>query len=221
MSSDQQDKGLQASLTIDRATASRLGITPQLIDDTLYDAFGQRQVSTIFTQLNQYRVVLEVKPDFQQHPGGLQAIYLRSAGGGQVPLSAITRVSRDDRAARRQPPGPVPGGDPLVQPGAGRVARRGGDRGRDGHAAAGAAGEHPGELPGHGPGLPGLADERAAADPGGAGDGLHRARGAVRELHPPDHDPLHAALGRRRRDPRAARSAAPTSASSPSSASSC
>ena len=73
VSSDQQDQGLQVYLTIDRNTASRLGITPQLIDDTLYDAFGQRQVSTIFTQLNQYRVVLEVKPDFQQNPGKLNA----------------------------------------------------------------------------------------------------------------------------------------------------
>ena len=89
VSSDQQDKGLQASLMIDRSTASRLGITPQLIDDTLYDAFGQRQVSTIFTQLNQYRVVLEVKPEFRQHLGNLEAIYIRGAGGGQVPLQAI------------------------------------------------------------------------------------------------------------------------------------
>jgi multidrug efflux pump len=78
---------------IDRATASRLGITPQLIDDTLYDAFGQRQVSTIFTQLNQYRVVLGVKPEFQQDPGSLQSIYLRGASGGPVPLSSIVRTS--------------------------------------------------------------------------------------------------------------------------------
>ena len=92
VSSDLQDQGLQVYLTIDRSTASRLGITPQLIDDTLYDAFGQRQVSTIFSQLNQYRVVLEVKPDFQQNPLKLQDIYIRSTGGGKVPLSAITRV---------------------------------------------------------------------------------------------------------------------------------
>jgi multidrug efflux pump len=92
VSSDLQDQGLQVYLTIDRSTASRLGITPQLIDDTLYDAFGQRQVSTIFSQLNQYRVVLEVKPDFQQNPLKLQDIYIRSATGGKVPLSAITRV---------------------------------------------------------------------------------------------------------------------------------
>ncbi len=94
VSSDRQDQGLQTSLTIDRSTASRLGITPQVIDDTLYDAFGQRQVSIIFTQLNQYRVVLEVKPDFQQNPDSLQAIYIRSTGGGQVPLSTITQYSQ-------------------------------------------------------------------------------------------------------------------------------
>ena len=63
MASDQQNGGLRAALVIDRDTASRLGITPQMIDDTLYDAFGQRQVSTMFTQLNQYHVVLEVEPD--------------------------------------------------------------------------------------------------------------------------------------------------------------
>ncbi|MCL4500878.1 MAG: MdtB/MuxB family multidrug efflux RND transporter permease subunit [Deltaproteobacteria bacterium] len=93
VSSDQQNQGLQAYLTIDRSTASRLGITPQLIDDTLYDAYGQRIVSTIFTQLNQYRVILEVKPDFQQHPRKLNDIYIRSTGGGKVPLSAVTRLT--------------------------------------------------------------------------------------------------------------------------------
>jgi multidrug efflux pump len=90
VATDQQTEGLQASLVIDRVTASRLGITPQMIDDTLYDAFGQRQVSTLFTQLNQYHVVLETMPDFQQNPGKLQDIYVRAAGGGPVPLSAFT-----------------------------------------------------------------------------------------------------------------------------------
>ncbi len=94
VSSDLQTNGLQIFLTIDRNTASRLGITPQIIDDTLYNAFGQRQISTIFTQLNQYRVVLEVKPDFQQDPHDLNSIYLRSAGGGKVPLAAITQIKR-------------------------------------------------------------------------------------------------------------------------------
>ena len=92
VSSDQQNQGQQVSLDIDRGTAARLGISTQLIDDVLYSAFGQRQVSTIFTQVNQYRVVLEVQPDFQQNPFKLKDIYLRSTTGGIVPLSAITRV---------------------------------------------------------------------------------------------------------------------------------
>jgi multidrug efflux pump len=91
--SDQQDQGLAALLTIDRSTASRLGITPQLIVDTLYDAFGQRQVSTMFTQLNQYRVVLEVMPEFQSGPQALQFLDIRAANGGQVPLNVFTRFS--------------------------------------------------------------------------------------------------------------------------------
>ncbi|HXR36948.1 MAG TPA: multidrug efflux RND transporter permease subunit [Candidatus Binataceae bacterium] len=92
VASDQQDSGLQAELVIDRDTASRLGITPQMIDDTLYDAFGQRQISTIFTQLNQYHAVLEVSPSFQKSPSDLSKVYVRSAGGGQVPLSTFTTI---------------------------------------------------------------------------------------------------------------------------------
>ena len=79
VATDQQTSGLAASLVIDRQTASRLGISPQLIDQTLYDAFGQRQVSTLYTQLNQYHVVLETMPDFQKDPAKLQDIYVRSA----------------------------------------------------------------------------------------------------------------------------------------------
>jgi multidrug efflux pump len=94
VSSDQQDKGLQASLEIDRSTASRLGITPQLIDDTLYDAFGQRQVSITYTLLNQYHVVMEVDPRFWQRPETLRDIYLPSSTGAMVPLSAFARFQR-------------------------------------------------------------------------------------------------------------------------------
>jgi multidrug efflux pump len=93
VASDQQNGGLQASLVIDRDTASRLGILPQAIDDTLYDAFGQRQVSTIFTQLNQYHVILEVAPRFQENPDALKLIYVKSASGTQVPLSTFTRFA--------------------------------------------------------------------------------------------------------------------------------
>ncbi|HUO05764.1 MAG TPA: MdtB/MuxB family multidrug efflux RND transporter permease subunit [Candidatus Binataceae bacterium] len=90
VSTDQQNGGLEAHLVIDRATASRFGITPQQIDNTLYDAFGQRQVSTIFTQLNQYHAVLEVAPGFQADPAMLDNIYLLSTTGGRVPLNAFT-----------------------------------------------------------------------------------------------------------------------------------
>ena len=92
VATDQLNDGLLATLTIDRDTASRLGVFPADIDNTLYDAFGQRQVSTIFTQLNQYHVVLEVDPSFQQDPEALKNIYVKSMNGQQVPLSAFTRL---------------------------------------------------------------------------------------------------------------------------------
>ena len=91
VATDQQNGGLKADLVIDRDTASRLGILPQAIDDTLYDAFGQRQVSTIFTQLNQYHVVLEVDPQFAQNPDSLKNIYVHSGSGTQVPLASFSR----------------------------------------------------------------------------------------------------------------------------------
>ncbi len=94
VATDQLSGGLNADLTIDRDTAARFGILPQAIDDTLYDAFGQRQVSTIFTQLNQYRVVLEVDPQFQKNPDALNSIYVRSQTGTQVPLMSFTKLQR-------------------------------------------------------------------------------------------------------------------------------
>ena len=88
--SDQQDKGLQAKLVIDRDTASRMGVTPQTLDNALYDAFGQRQVSTMYRPLNQYHVVMEVASQFQQTPEALQNIYLKSTTGTPIPLAAFT-----------------------------------------------------------------------------------------------------------------------------------
>jgi multidrug efflux pump len=94
VSSYQLDAGLGVHLVIDRNAAARLGISAQTLDDTLYDAFGQRQVSTIFTQLNQYRVVLEVAPDFQKSPRDLDHLFVQSSSGGSVPLSAFTQLER-------------------------------------------------------------------------------------------------------------------------------
>jgi multidrug efflux pump subunit AcrB len=92
VASDQQSGGLQVSVDVDRENASRLNVLTQAIDDTLYDAFGQRQVSTIFTQLNQYRVVLEVAPQYQFNPESLNRIYVKSSTGQMVPLGAFAKV---------------------------------------------------------------------------------------------------------------------------------
>jgi multidrug efflux pump len=91
--SDLQDQGLQAYVTIDRDSAGRVGVTPAAIDNALYNAFGQRLVSTIFTQASQYRVVLEVKPEFRQGPAALNDIFVQGTGGVQVPLTAVATVS--------------------------------------------------------------------------------------------------------------------------------
>jgi multidrug efflux pump len=98
VATDQQNGGLKADLVIDRDTASRLGILPQAIDDALYDAFGQRQVSTIFTQLNQYHVVLEVEPQFSQNPDALKNIYVHANGGQQVPLASFSHFETRNTA---------------------------------------------------------------------------------------------------------------------------
>ncbi|MGC1452010.1 MAG: multidrug efflux RND transporter permease subunit [Candidatus Sulfotelmatobacter sp.] len=106
--SDQQDKGLQAKLVIDRDTASRMGITPQTLDNALYDAFGQRQVSTMYRPLNQYHVVMEVAPQFQQTPEALQNIYLRSTSGTPVPLAAFTHYEASNTPLAINHQGQVP-----------------------------------------------------------------------------------------------------------------
>jgi hydrophobe/amphiphile efflux-1 (HAE1) family protein len=92
VATDQQTSGLSLEVEIDRDTAGRLGITPQMVDETLYDAFGQRQVATLFTERNQYRVVLEVSPRYAGTPDALDHVWVRTPGGDQVPLRAIARV---------------------------------------------------------------------------------------------------------------------------------
>jgi len=92
VATDQAQRGLSAYVVIDRDTAARFGITAATIDNALYDAFGQRIVSTIFTQSTQYRVIMEARPDLQKSPASLAQIYIPSAGGGQVPLSSIAHI---------------------------------------------------------------------------------------------------------------------------------
>ncbi|HJW73678.1 MAG TPA: multidrug efflux RND transporter permease subunit [Geothrix sp.] len=98
VTSDLQNKGLEASLTVDRPTAARMGVSTQALDAALYDAFGQRFVSTIYTPLNQYHVVLEVDAPFRQTPDGLRHTYVRSRNGDLIPLSAFTRLEQRNTA---------------------------------------------------------------------------------------------------------------------------
>ncbi len=114
VATDQQTQGLAASLVIDRVTASRMGITPNMIDQTLYDGFGQRQVDTLYTQLNQYHVVIETMPDFQKNPNKLQDIYVRSAiapsatttGGSSASSSSVVTASSATGGAANSSPSP-------------------------------------------------------------------------------------------------------------------
>ncbi len=96
VNSDQQNRGLEIALQIDRQTAARLGVTPQTIDNTIYDAFGQRQVSTMYTRLNQYHVVIEVDPNFLEYPDSLNYIYVPASNGHQAPLGAFARFDRSN-----------------------------------------------------------------------------------------------------------------------------
>jgi multidrug efflux pump len=95
VATDQQNDALEEDLVVDRDTASRLGITTSAIDNTLYDAFGQRLVSIMFTQINQYHVVLEVAPEFRQNPDALKSLYVKSNSGQQIPLNAFTHFAPD------------------------------------------------------------------------------------------------------------------------------
>ena len=120
VASDAAQNGLAVAITIDRSTAARYGISAATVDNALYDSFGQRIVSTIYTQSNQYRVILEVDPSLQTSLQALQSIYLPSsvASNGQVPLLGHRHDQRADQPAADQPLRPVPGGDDLLRRGA-------------------------------------------------------------------------------------------------------
>ena len=165
VATDQQTAGLELDVDVDRDTASRLGVTPQTIDDTLYDAFGQRQVATTYTQLNQYRVVLEVKPELRRTRRRSTRIYVR---GPRRRSSRSTRSrrrrSRSD-AARDHPPGPVPVRHALVQPRRGRRSARRSTRFTAPSARSACPRACTASSRGHGAGLQGVARERADAHP--------------------------------------------------------
>ena len=205
VSSDQQDAGLQVPLTIDRDTAARLGVSTRA---HRRDALQRLRAAPGVHHLHPAqpvpggdgggaRVLAEPRRP-PQHP------YPVGARGVRPPHRPHPlRAERGPAAG--EPPGPLPVGDALVQPGPRGGPRRGGHRGGGRGAPHRAAREHPRQVRGRGPGLPGLAVHPAAPDPGRPRRGLHRARHAVRELRPPAHHPVHPALGRGGRAARAAR----------------
>ncbi len=217
-----QDGGLRAFVDIDRGKAGRLGITAQMIDDTLNDAFGQRQISTIYGQSNQYRVILEAAPGSADDPRILDKLYVgvtsgttsstTSTGGvttaatttaatpgAQVPLVSFATLKRTTAplsvAHLEQFPAATISFDLAEGASLGQAVAGIADA-RARHRHAGSAG---GRLRGRRRRVPALARRRALAGAGRRGDDLPRAGRALRELHPPAHHPVDPALGRRRR----------------------
>ena len=200
VSTDRQPGGLQANVVIDRTAAARLGVHIQDIDNALNDAFGQRQISTLFTQRNQYRVIMEIDPQYQRDPMDVSRIYVssreRHAGAalGRDPGRARAAAAGD------QPPGTVPGGhaSASIWPRATRSTR-------PPHAVDRAVAElhmpdtmHA-EYAGDARAYRDTVDGAAVADRRGADRGLHRAGRALREPRPSADDHLDAAVGRARR----------------------
>ncbi len=199
VNSDLQNRALQAGLVIDRDTAGRLGLTPQTIDNALYDAFGQRQVSTMYKGLNQYHVVMEVAQKFQQSPDALKNIYIQSASGQEIPLSAFTHYEPSITSLAVAHQGQFPAITltfnlaPNVTLGQAVIAVQNVVR-----TMVVPATIHP-SFQGTAQVFEALSGHDALSDPGGLGYRLHRAGNSLRRLRSSDHDSLHASFGRRRR----------------------
>ena len=197
VATDQLSSGPLLDITIKREVASSYGILPYTIDNTLDDAFGQRIVSTMYTTLQQYHVILEVNPKFQYGPEALNGIYVKSSSGQQVPLSTLVELGRESRASRDQPHRTVPLGDDLVQSGAGHRDRTSRQRHQRGPKGATSAALRANKLPGQRPGVRRVPVEHADPHPRRALRHLYHSRRALRKRDPPDHHYLHPALGRR------------------------
>ena len=200
VTTDQQMNGATALLTIDRDAASRFGIMPAVIDNTLYDAFGQNQITQYFTQINSYHLILEVPPEMQgQALDTGQAVREIGQRTGGTALNFREAGDQEGVAAFHQSPESVPGGDDLVQPRSRDGARTGGHRDQCGNVANRRAGDPQRDIPGHRAGISVLAVEPALPDRGGADRRLHHPGHPVRKLHPAAYHPFHAAVGGRRR----------------------
>ena len=197
VASDQQIAAPHVSITVDRDAASRLGLSATLIDQTLYDAFGQRQIATIYTSTNQYKVILEVAPQFRSDPNALAKIYVPAPSGVEIPLSTVRALYLDDRAAIGQPSGAVSGHYVVIQSGTGSGTRPGGGC----HQRIGRACECSGDafrvIPGDRTGFPGIAVVNAAVGRGRYSCCVHCTGHPVRELYPPHYYSFSIAVGRR------------------------
>ena len=193
--SDQQNHGLETRVIIDRDTASRLGVTPMAIDTALYSSFGQRQVSTMYTGINQYHVVLELLPEFQKHPESLKAIYVRSTNGKMIPMSDFTSTVTDHSILEVNHQGPFPSTTVsfALAPGValGEAVKAVSQAGQDIMMPASIHGEFSGTARAFQESL----SYSAAADFGRSDYRLHRTWHALRELRPSHHYSVHPAVG--------------------------
>jgi multidrug efflux pump subunit AcrB len=203
VTTDREQNGLQVNVTVDRRAAARLGVRIQDIDNALNNSFAQRQVSTIYSARNQYRVILEIDPQFQRDPADLSRVYVPGAGGAMVPLQQRGQGRAGAGAAGHQPSGVVPGGDDHLQSRAGRHARTGVRRHRPGGGGTAPAGFAAHRVRRRCAGREARAQHAAAGHSRGAAHDLHRAGRAVRKPRAPADDHLHAAVGRSRRAARA------------------
>ena len=199
VNSDQQNNGLEAMLDYDRATASRMGITPRMIDNTLYDAFGQAEVSTMYTSLNQYYVVMEVAPHFWQSPLALNDIYITPTVGPAVPLGAITHFAPTTAPLAVNHQGQFPSVTVSFNLAQGMALS---DAAREIDEMEQKMGM-PESIRGMFSGTLQAYQQSLSTEPiliiTALLSGLHRSRRSVRKLHSPDHHTFHASFRRRRR----------------------
>ena len=198
VTSDLQMKNPQINLEIDRNRAACLGISAEQIENTLYSAYGSRQATTIYSPTNQYKVIMELEPQYQMDPAALGMLYVRSDAGQLVPLSSLVTLTKRAGAAVGQPSRAdhlrdrspstsnrdVPLGDAVTA-----IEKE----------AQKPAGGHNHRFPGDGPGVSGLDQRAGAAAAPGHSRHLHRAGDSLRELHPSADDPLRTAVRRFRR----------------------
>ena len=199
VTSDYQLGSRQARVVIDRDAASRVGVPVQTIRSTLYAAFGNGQVSTIYSDVDSYQVILEIRPDLQLTPDSIAGLYVRGANGATVPLSAVTRIVIEGRAAVGQPPVATARRHRVVQPGEGCRAVAGQDADRGGRERSRQARRHQRLISGQRAGVRGVDEFDADPVPRRRHRYLHRPRCALRELQAPDHHPVGIACGRHRR----------------------